>query len=58
MAKQCAASVSTSYGRHSENVFPLYEDGNSYVMHTYYASLVRGLRGYGDPIILLTEEWE
>ena len=89
----------------NDYVFPLYEDGNSYVMHTYYASLVRGLIGYyvkfsapseiivrkhlakyfgrvwcstytaddiprlkekypvniineGDPIILMTEEWE
>lgn len=23
-----------------------YEDGNNYIMHTYYASLVRGLLGY------------
>lgn len=30
----------------NDYVFPLYEDGNSYVMHTYYASLVHGLLGY------------
>ena len=30
----------------NDYVFPLYEDGISYVMHTYYASLVRGLIGY------------
>ena len=30
----------------NDYVFPLYEDGNSYVMHTYYASLVHGLIGY------------
>ena len=46
MCRKCTERNANWSPGENDYVFPLYDDGNSYVMHTYYASLVRGLRGY------------